>query len=811
MLSDPIQGLTRRQGSVALGSSAFGAAAAASEWADWVSHDVQIEDDEYALLIRKKASPTGLPPIVLYRKRDNVRMNVNASSTALSQLANGVQAHTVAGRFLVMSGVGQRSVPVQSQPVSNTNDYFRYDSSQNTNRAVVWVKKGESGRTYRIRITLTNGDVLTASTFTKTAYYPTALDISWIAYDDPAYVKKVNDATNAYNQAVVNWQAEAAAEAQPFSIANKLSNALSPYVAINVGRQDEVFLLINAFNGLGLAKVEAWDSGDGTSMQVVHTVVDSEDGLAPHGMPGRVVKVQPKDGATAWYAVASKATNVGALPFYGTGVRWTEYTSDYIDLTSALVFGTVVGTTLHLAGSTLELATQSGIEVPDFKAGRVVGDEDTSPLPYFAGREITYLGMFQDRMVIGSGPVLNFSESGNYFNFCRTTVLTYPDSDPIEAYAVGSGGDTIRNGLVFDKSLLLFGDRRQYMVPGSVPLTPKTVQIAQSSSFPDTTLVAPISNGSLVFYGQSVEGASQLFQISTGVYVDSSTSQEVTQQLGTYVAGKWLSLSGCTAPDFIVARAAGRANSLYVYRYLDAGQQRVVDSWSRWDYSALLGPILGTSFYKGELLIFFARQEGSTSVLCVDKQSMLGKPSGRPHLDSARSRVQGALGTPTVYNSMQVAYGDLGTEGAPSYMGVLTQTGVASLLTDFPTWGESYLWCGMSFDSYVTLTNPYRKNYQGAVSLEGRTTVTAIKPTVHGTGGMWATVTAHELTSVALDFNGRVLNTPLTVAGAHPLYSGTLSIPVGRETREYSLTLTAKTWLPMTITSIEWTGQYFNR
>jgi hypothetical protein len=808
MVSDPIHGLCRRAGSVAVGSSLLGGASAGAEFADWVCKDVQIEGEEYALLTRKAASPSGLPPVLLYRKRDGVRITVSASSGALSQLVNGVAAQTVAGRFLVLAGVGQVSTATQASPPTLGYDYLRYDSDANRNRAVVWVKAGATGRTYRIRVTLTNGTVLSSDFAVRSPYYPTALDVSSIVYSDPAYVKKVNDATNAYNQAVVNWQAAAANEAQPMTIATNLRNGLTPYVALDVGVQDEVFILIRAVPGYSLGKVEAWDSGSGEDMQVVHLTVESEDQLAPHGFPGRTVKVQPKNGDSPWYAAAI-STNYSGYPVYGTPVTWQEYTSDYRDLTGALVFGAVVGSTLYLGESTTELASLSGVTVPRFTAGRVVGDDDTSPLPFFAGRPITYLGMFQDRMVIGCGPVLNFSEAGSYFNFCRTTVLTYPDSDPVEAYAAGSGGDNIRHGLIFDKSLLLFGDRRQYMVPGSVPLTPKTVQVAESSTFEDTTDAAPTANGSLVFYGQTVEGASQLFQIATGAYVDSSVSQEVTQQLGTYIQGKWVTLAACTAPDFVVARTAGMPYGLYVYRYLDSGQQRALDSWSRWEYSPLLGQIMGATFYKGELLLFHARQEGGSTYLCVDKQSMLGKPTGRPHLDSARTVASGALGMPTSYAQFSAAYQNVGSTG-PSFIGVSSIAATTGLLADFPAWGAAYLWAGAPMASSVTLTNPFRKGYNGKVSLQGRTTISSIRPTVEATGGMLAAMTAHEQASTQLDFNGRMLNTPADLVGTHPLYSGTLSIPIGRETREYTLTLHAKTWLPCTITAIEWTGQYFN-
>jgi hypothetical protein len=37
------------------------------------------------------------------------------------------------------------------------------------------------------------------------------------------------------------------------------------------------------------------------------------------------------------------------------------------------------------------------------------------------------------------------------------------------------------------------------------------------------------------------------------------------------------------------------------------------------------------------------------------------------------------------------------------------------------------------------------------------------------------------------------------------------SQPIALETRDYKLTLRARTWLPLTITTLEWVGQWFNR
>lgn len=46
-------------------------------------------------------------------------------------------------------------------------------------------------------------------------------------------------------------------------------------------------------------------------------------------------------------------------------------------------------------------------------------------------------------------------------------------------------------------------------------------------------------------------------------------------------------------------------------------------------------------------------------------------------------------------------------------------------------------------------------------------------------------------------------------AGAYE--EANLVVPIGRESRDYRLSVGAYLWAPLTIVGVEWTGQYFNR
>jgi hypothetical protein len=93
--------------------------------------------------------------------------------------------------------------------------------------------------------------------------------------------------------------------------------------------------------------------------------------------------------------------------------------------------------------------------------------------------------------------------------------------------------------------------------------------------------------------------------------------------------------------------------------------------------------------------------------------------------------------------------------------------------------------------------------------VSGRLTITKIDVSYRDTTSLTADVLTAYSNDVALAFNGRVLGAANNVVGIKPVSRGSVPILIGREVREYTLTIRSKDWDPLTITGIEWTGQYF--
>lgn len=812
-ISDPVRGLTRRQGSVlvreALASTSAGALAQIN---GYVSRDISLESTDLTVLYSPTSSGTPADPFYVFNRATGERYNLSTDSLSALRtvLANGVSGMTAAGRFLLLSGnnyVTQSS----NAPLWTEGQSLPYPL------AVYWIKGGAYSRTYTIKIRTGAGTTYTASISTPASSYQENLyidDLSPVIPDpanpgetipNPEYSNQILERTTEYNTAVTQWIGIAAGFIQPDVIAGNLLNALAAVVppgTFILSRMGS-HILVAAVSGTTITGVDLDDGGDGSLVQAVLDTVADPSQLTKVHYSGRVIKVAPA-GKTAYYVRA-----VGLLqpqnPLVSQEVRWEECGADLLQPTVAFVLATIQGGTLYASTTPAGLTSLGVTNVPTF-GRRNAGDSDSNPGPYWLGRKIDYLGFFQDRLVVGSGSVLSFSKVGDYFNFFKDSALTTVDSDAAEGYAIGSEADTVRRSVIFDKSLLLFGDRQQYTVSGRVPVTPATLTIMQSSAHSDATRCWPITAGDLVFYGKSVEDATQVFQIQIGNVDDTSNSTEVTQQLDDYIVGYPVQMVGLSLPDCIVVRSSGKPNSVYLFRYIDQGAERVLDSWSRWDFDPAMGNIVGLSVHLGMLRLLFARGVGNNTYVAFEECSVRGSVPDRPFLDSLRRSTATAPAIPTsvLKCAFEADHPTAALQGDSA-------ANSAALLADFPGTSLSELWFGVPFESSTTLTSPVVKDRNGAPITTGRTTVQSLSISYDNTSGFAVDVAVESQgTRRVLDFNARIVSALSNLVGVVPQAKGRVVAFIGQDTTRYEATLRSRSWLPSTFTNIEWVGQIFN-
>ena len=807
MLSDPVNGLTRRHGSVWQAEqhlstlSAAQIAAYQADVANWVSYDFDNGGKEYIVLYRKAARPATanpLPLAIVYNKTGKVflplvRPVTDASLDSLE--SGGVAALTSVGKYLFMTG--------NSTVVTGTST-DKWNTAANLSQAVVWVRGSAYSRTFKITVRLQSGATQTVSYTTPPSSYQGVLTTADIPYTATDYTKQVNDRVNAYNSAVTAWIGSSSAAVQPSAIAEQLRLLLNGvgYTATRNGAHICFDL------GVLVKSVEVDDGGDGSLLLGVADEIEAAEKTSVVHYVGKVVKVRSKKSQESYYLKAIARDSAVTTGY--TEVTWVEAAGTEHAITGGVYYATISGGSFYVASNATLLTSILAGEHPTFTIS-TTGDHDSSPMPFFVGRKVTYLATFQNRLLIGSGGTLAVSQTDDYLNFFRTTVLTLPASDPFEMLPQGSEDDELFHSTLYDQDLVIFGKRRQYVISGTVALTPTSANMPVMASYEGVAEAAPVAAGGFIFYVKRGEQYTNVFQIQPGQNEKSPEAFPASSQIDRYINGgvtEMLSATG--SPSLLFMRTNKSPSSLYVFAYLDKPDGRKMDAWSRWDFNEALGSVVGFSNVTDGLIAVSVRVGAAGRVYAVaDFCPTVTGLSSRPYLDSQREYALVSPGT----GSLALTGGDAWA-AAFDFRSARRLTGtllpdVAQLQTNYP--GEPGLVVGAVQLASFTPTNPFMRDSKDKAIMSGRLTISKLVMAFKDSTGFSWQLTYRDEVATSVTFNGRILGAPDNIVGIEPIATGQHNIPVGRETRQYDLTISARRWYPLTVTALEWSGQFFNR
>ena len=618
---------------------------------------------------------------------------------------------------------------------------------------------------------------------------------------NPNYAKQVADITNEYNTAVTQWIGTAAEATQPTNIAEQLKTA-----AVAAGLTATRYGSHVVFDGIKGVSVS--DGGDGSLIRGVANEISSITEVTDYHYVGKVVKVRASGSDDAFYlkATAKDLTVTSGV----TEVIWVEGAGVEHTIDSALIYATISGNNIYVASS----ATLLNAILPGTHPGYIVskaGDTDTSPLPHFIGKTINYLGTFQDRLLVCAGAVVHVSRIGDYLDFFRSSVLTARADDAFSVMAKNSDDDTIRYSTEYDRDLVLFGDKRQYALSGRSALTPTSAHMPIISHHPNAADVPPLASGSGIFYSKVETVSSSVHEIRPGVNPEQPDSSNASSQLNRYITGRTIELADHAKPSVVFVRSTGKRNSLFTFHYLDAeGGQRQQAAWGRWDFDPALGPIIGMCRTAAGLLVFFLRVAQGSVWVVADLCKLTAGLSQYPYLDSLRTWPTVALALGTVRQGdgdpWRIAFDD-STEFRLRGDDLSNATEFFLLHPDVP---NTAAWVGSDQPTNFTPTNPFMRDRSGAAITTGLLTVARLVVSFKNSSGFTADVTTAAGT-VSRTFNGRVIGDPNNLVGIIPITTGQSNIMVGSESRKYTASIKANSWYPLTIDSLEWVGQFFNR
>lgn len=831
LLPDPVEGLTRRPGSVYKGTTTLGASAVAPGTLvkDWSLIEYTAEGKDYILLYRK-AAQASMPVMVVYNKTDNAFLPVvtNPLDTGLAALTtHGVSAITAAGRYVFIAA---NNTPIQG---SSTQ---LWGTGALADKAAVWVRGPAYNRRFTVTLqkdtdwTFTAGGATAGLTIdstdarkayveftTASSQYGGTLDTSDIASSDPDYQKKVNDRTNSYTSAVNAWITTAAKGVVPNNIATQLGR-ISMYNAGTTGSPNwqprltglQSYMEAGTEAGLpvlntrdatwflsGVTAISASDDADNSLIRAVCNEVRSTTDVTAQHWYGKVVKIKPSGASDALYlhAVKKDSAQTGT---YGD-VTWVEGPGKKHTVTSGLFMFIITGGAAYLASSATWLNTITAGDHPTW-AESACGDDDSSKMPFFVGRQVTMLTTFQERLVIGCGSVAAISASKDYLNFFRKTTLSVLADDPFEVAPSDGFADVLRFSVLFDKDLVMFGDKRQYGISGNAVLTPTGANMSPRASIPDTTKAQPVAHNGLIFYAQPGEKASSAHQMEVGQTDDSIQSFTISSQLSKYLLGMPVQLEINSKPDMLFVRTSEYGDRIFCFTYFDTQQGRKQDAWYEWRFVSNLGSVMAINQGTDGPLIFFLKTEGGSYKVDVHSVPISGGVSDRPFLDGLRPWVSG-----DAPSGMNAAFGNVGNL---RYQGLYNPTAaeLAELQAQAPS---ETVWLGFPQDGYAVPTNPFAKDDTGKPITIGMTTVSYFVIGFKNTTGFkWELTKQSGVTQG--EFNGRIIGDVENMVGVVPFANGQKAVQILEEVRKFSFKIKTVDWFPLTLSSLEWVGQTFN-
>ncbi len=289
---------------------------------------------------------------------------------------------------------------------------------------------------------------------------------------------------------------------------------------------------------------------------------------------------------------------------------------------------------------------------------RQFGDEDSAPEPSFVGKTLDDVFFFKNRLGFLSQDNIIMSETGEFFNFWPSTVTDVLDSDPIDVAVDSNKAVHLRYALPFNKELLVFGDKAQFILSSTKTLTPKDINVQQSTAYDINRDVAPITLGPNVYFATDKNNSSIIREYFTVPDTASNDAANITAHCPYYVPNGLKKITGSSKYDMIFA-ITGDSNKIYVYNYYWQGEEKAQSAWHTWEieedetifnievldgsllvmvqYPDLSTKLESISLELPEDIDTVVYADGTTPVSSRIKLSKWGVPSGQGNVDSNRS------------------------------------------------------------------------------------------------------------------------------------------------------------------------------
>ena len=484
---------------------------------------------------------------------------------------------------------------------------------------------------------------------------------------------------------------------------------------------------------------------------------------------------------------------------------------------------------------------------PDW-GDRTAGDTETVPTPSFIGKPIKDHVLFRSRYFVIGGESVVASEVDDPFNFFNTTATQVLETDPIDLRASSESSIDLNWILPVDESILVFSDKSQFRLQAADAdvLTPRTAIILRLSNIEMNPHLRPkIAGPNAVFatseYGFTGFREYQFFDTQARrIGLNLGGSQNITLNVPKYISGDADLWDVGESLDYFVARSGSDPQHLFVYKYLWQVTQGSVfkqqSAWSTWSFD---GDIQWARFFDNKLWMVMTYPDGTFTVtleaeeltdtanpeMYLDRQ--LAYPECNENFqqndnvtavyDADSNRTTFTL--PYTFRDKVVAVLRFDNDVHPGLQIGHAVEGENTIVCPGGDYSDSRIMFGTRYHFQYTFTNAYvpvkdQAKQRVIGELDGRLQVATWTVNHFNTGSYEVVVSRKNRKEDSVTkFRARNINVHNNQLDDETdvLDTGHTRVPVYSRNTDCTIKVQSDSWLPVTLMSACWEGNYNNR
>lgn len=551
----------------------------------------------------------------------------------------------------------------------------------------------------------------------------------------------------------------------------------------------------------GPLKATVEDGDNGAILRVITQYADDTTDLPEYAPHGTIVKIvgdtSNADDYFLRFAV-QEATDADVGLKFGTRGVWEEW----FDPQQSFQFDlTTMPHSLVKSGSGFQLKQSAFL-------GRRVGDNKTNTQPSFVGRSIRDIGGFESRLCVVSGPAVIMSRTNEPLDFWKKSATALIASDPIDMQSTKEGSVTLDWIVPFDRDLILISDPgdSQFVVTGG-GVTPENSSLVLTTTYEMNGAARPVTTGRTMIFPFKNGRYSGLKEFFTNDQVATNGADTLTEVQNKYILGSVTNMASSKNFNMLVVSSEDSPSTVYVYKYLWEGTNRVQSSWSTWELPGIV-----RHFYFENSVLYIILQVGNEHFLCSTNLNRVIDPEGWHVTLDRKKKYTVAGGKVTLqYPDAVIVQSDgcLDPGKAATVTSITDGTfGTKNYFLDPLLCPEgSTVYCGLSIRRSVKPTMPRVKDRNGNTVSTAQIVVREFK--VHLDDSSDVASVMHSPYRQPYEFYPRRF--PLDDEPLDPnkklLMDYTLVVPWGENANYSELELFSEDVRPTTILEIEWLGQ----